>query len=63
MLKVQLKYHFIRDIVTNGRVEVKYCPTHEMIADMLTKKLPKNDFVKLHTIIGLVKCSGSKEKC
>ena len=49
--------------MTNGRVEVKYCPTHEMIADMLTKKLPKNDFVKLHTIIGLVKCSGSKEKC
>ena len=37
---ISIKYHFIRDLVTDGTVEVKYCPTQEMIADMLTKGLP-----------------------
>ena len=57
---ISIKYHFIRDVVMDGRVEVKYCPTQEMVADMLTKGLPKNVFVKLHAMIGLVKCSGSE---
>ena len=57
---ISIKYHFIRDVVTGGAVEVKYCPTQEMIADMLTKGLPKNVFVKLRTMIGLAECSGSE---
>ena len=44
----------------DGMVEVKYCPTQEMITDMLTKALAKNVLVKLRAMIGLVKCSGSK---
>ena len=57
---ISINYHFIQDVVMNGTVEVKYCPTQEMIADMLTKGLPKNLFIKLRNMIGLVKCSGSK---
>ena len=57
---ISIKYHFILDIATDGRVEVNYCPTQEMIADMLAKGLPKNVLVKFHTMIGFVKCSGSE---
>ena len=34
---IEIKYHFIRELVGNGIVQLKYCPTEEMIADMLTK--------------------------
>ena len=57
---ISIKYYFMQDVVMDGTVEVKYCPTQEMIADMLTKGLLKNSFIKLRNMIGLVKCSGSK---
>ena len=28
------KYHFIQEQVLNGKVELKYCKTDEMIADL-----------------------------
>ena len=34
---ISIKYHFIREQVNDGRVMLKYCPTQDMIADMLTK--------------------------
>jgi len=33
-------FHFIRWIVEEGSIRLVYCPTDEMIADMLTKVLP-----------------------
>ena len=50
---VGIKYHFVRDKVTEGAIKVKYCPTTEMIADVLTKGLPKAQFVKIREMIGL----------
>jgi hypothetical protein len=35
-----IKAHFLRDRIEKEEVEIKYCPTSEMIADMLTKSLP-----------------------
>jgi hypothetical protein len=46
---IGIKYHFIREQVSNGVVELKYCPTEEMVADMLTKALPRNRFVELRS--------------
>lgn len=34
---ISIKYHFIREQVTNRQIELKYCRTDEMIADMFTK--------------------------
>ena len=56
---IAIKYHFIRDKVIDG-IKVQYCPTTEMIADMLTKGLPTNTFTKLRKMIGLDTCSGSE---
>ena len=34
---IYIKYHFIREIVNSGRVILEYCPTEEMVADLMTK--------------------------
>lgn len=44
---ISIKYHFIKEVVIDGMVEVKYCPTQEIIADMLTKGLPKRNMIRL----------------
>ncbi|KMQ86061.1 retrovirus-related pol polyprotein from transposon tnt 1-94 [Lasius niger] len=36
---VDTKYHFARDLQSKGIIDVRYCPTEHMLADMLTKPL------------------------
>lgn len=38
---IDIRYHFIRERVTSGEVELRYIPTEEQLADLLTKGLPK----------------------
>ena len=57
---ILIKYHFVRDKVNDGMINISYCPTTEMIADMLTKGLPTGTFNKLRKMIGLEVCSGSE---
>ena len=51
---ISIKYHFIREKVSDGMVKLRYCPTTEMIADMLTKGLSKEQLAKLRHIAGIV---------
>ena len=36
---IDIRYHFIRFIVQNGSINLIYCPTEDMTADILTKAL------------------------
>ena len=56
---ISIKYHFVRDQVREGTVNLKYCPTQDMIADMLTG-LPKVQFIKLRQMVGVKQLSGSE---
>ena len=38
---INIRYHYIREAVEDGMIELQYCPTNEMNADLLTKPLPK----------------------
>ena len=38
---IDIKYHFIRETISSGRVILEYCPTEQMIADVLTKPATK----------------------
>jgi hypothetical protein len=38
---IDVKWHFIRAYVENGTVNITYIPTANMVADILTKALPK----------------------
>jgi hypothetical protein len=52
---MSLRYHFVRERVALGMVELKYCPTKDMIANIFTKPLAKEQFDKLRK--GLVQLS------
>ncbi|KAE8700517.1 hypothetical protein F3Y22_tig00110556pilonHSYRG00215 [Hibiscus syriacus] len=41
---IDVKLHFVRDVVTKGSITVKKIPTEENPADMLTKALPATKF-------------------
>ncbi|XP_071053569.1 uncharacterized protein [Onthophagus taurus] len=50
---IDIKYHFIRKVLEDNVINLKYCQTEEMIADVLTKPLPKPILEKFITMIGL----------
>ena len=54
---IDIKYHFVRDMVETGRVKLCYCASEHMIADMLTKGLSVKRFEKLRQLIGVAECS------
>jgi len=41
---IDIKYHHIRDLVQKGEVLLEYCPTNDMLADVLTKNLSRTKF-------------------
>ena len=51
---IDTSFHFTRERVVSKEVSVQYCPTSEMIADAMTKALPRNSFQKLRNYMGVV---------
>jgi hypothetical protein len=37
---IEVRYHYIRDLIAYGKATIVYCPTENMLADVLTKPLP-----------------------
>jgi hypothetical protein len=37
---IDIQFHFIRWVISEGRLKLIYCPTDDMVADTLTKALP-----------------------
>jgi transposase InsO family protein len=50
---IDIRYHFIREKIENGTLDVIYCPTAEMTADALTKALAAYKFKPLVQALGL----------
>ena len=50
---INIKYHYVREQVNNGKIVVNYCPTEEMLADLLTKGIGPTKFNKLRDMYGL----------
>ena len=44
---ISIKLAWIREQIINKIFEIKYCPTEQMIADLLTKSLQGEPFLKL----------------
>lgn len=50
---IDIRYHFIREQVQEGTISLHYCPTENMIADLLTKAIPKEAFLKFKKLMGM----------
>jgi hypothetical protein len=47
MKHLDIKIFFLKDYIENGQLMVHHTPTENMIADMLTKPLPAQQFIRL----------------
>ena len=50
---IDIRYHYVREAVQDNLINLRYCPTEEMTADVLTKSLPRERFEKLRKNMGL----------
>jgi len=50
---IDLRFHFCRDQIEQGAIEVEYCPTESMIADGLTKPINAPKFKWCRTAMGI----------
>jgi hypothetical protein len=50
---IDIQYHFVRDLVQQGVVEISYCRTEEQVADIFTKALSKEKFFKFRDDLGI----------
>lgn len=56
---IDLRYHFIRDVIKEGKIEVGYVPTERMPADILTKALNKEKHSKCMDMMKVVNINQS----
>ena len=51
---IDIKYHYIRDMVQRGEVKLQYVATDEHIADVLTKPLARVKFEYFREKLGFL---------
>ena len=56
MKHVDVQLHFIRDHVEKGAMNVEYCPTEDMLADIMTKGLARQRHERLSRLMGIRSC-------
>ena len=53
---IEIRYHFIRDLVERKIVALEYIPTERQNADIFTKPLDRSKFETLRQVIGVILC-------
>jgi hypothetical protein len=51
---IDLRFHFIRECVEDGKVAVEHIGTTNQLADILTKSLGRIQFQDLRATIGII---------
>ncbi|BAU02475.1 hypothetical protein VIGAN_11201500, partial [Vigna angularis var. angularis] len=51
---IEVKFHFLRDMVNKERIALVYCKTEVQLADLFTKPLKVDRFDSLKKSIGVV---------
>ena len=59
---IEIKYHYIRDIVQRGAVKLLYVATEEQIADILTKPLARMKFEYFRERLGVIHIEASSQR-
>ena len=59
---IEIKYHYIRDMVQRKAVHVQYLSTHEQVVDVFTKPLARTKFEYFHERLVLVENASLVER-
>lgn len=51
---IDVKYHYIKECVETGKVEVDYVCTEDQLVDILTKSLGRVKFLEMRRKIGVI---------
>ena len=58
---IDVRFHFIRECVGDGKLDIEHVRTEEQIADILTKPLARDRFCELREKLGIVKISKERQ--
>lgn len=50
---IDVRFHFLRDLVKEGVVELVHCGTSDQVADIMTKPLKLESFLKFRDLLGV----------
>lgn len=51
---IDIKYHFIRDHIFNGNIEINFINTKNQLTDILTKPLSEERFCNLRNFLNII---------
>ena len=54
---IDIKFHFLRDLIRNEIIKLSYCSSNIQVADIMTKPLKLEQFVKLRSLLGVIEAS------
>jgi hypothetical protein len=50
---IDVKYHYVREVIAEGRLKVHKISTHDNPADMMTKHIPVAKFELYSSLVGI----------
>ena len=53
--RIETRFHYLRDYIANKEVEVKYAKTQDQVADIFTKPLKYDVFIKMRDVLEVMK--------
>ena len=60
---IDIKFHYVREALEDGIIDLMYCPTKQMTADILTKPLARQQFETFRLKMGLKNMPQFKWEC
>jgi len=54
---IDIRFHFIQERIKRNEIKLQYISTHQMVANILTKALPREAFEKFCEALGVIKVS------
>lgn len=54
---IDVRFHFLRELTKDGKIELMHCGTRDQIADLMTKPLKLDVFQKLREQLGVCKAA------
>ena len=50
---IETRYHFVRQLVAEKKIDIQYIPTEDQVADVFTKGLPSEKLATMKKMLGI----------